>query len=79
MPYLVPGLIETLLEIRPWRLLYVLRGSWPYSNITRDKTMALDAKVLSQVTFPLDRGPSCAYKRRHGLISSNITIRPGTS
>ena len=29
-----------LLEIRPWRLLYILRGSWSYGNITRDKTMA---------------------------------------
>ena len=40
MPYLIPGLMVILLEIRPWRLLYVLRGSWSYGNITRDKTMA---------------------------------------
>jgi hypothetical protein len=37
---LIPGLMEILLEIRPWRLLYVLRGPWSYGNITRDTTMA---------------------------------------
>jgi hypothetical protein len=37
---LIPGLMEILLQIRPWRLLYILRGSWSYGNITRDKTMA---------------------------------------
>ena len=40
MPYLIPGLMVILLEIRPWCLLYVVRGSWSYGNITRDKTMA---------------------------------------
>jgi hypothetical protein len=40
MPYLVPGLMGMLLEIRPWCLLYVLKGSWSYGNIARDKTMA---------------------------------------
>ena len=40
MPYLIPDLMEILLQIRPWRLLYILIGSWSYGNITTDKTMA---------------------------------------
>jgi hypothetical protein len=40
MPYLITGLMEILLETRPWRLLYALLGPWSYGNITRDKTMA---------------------------------------
>jgi hypothetical protein len=32
--------MEILLETRPWRLLYVLKGPWSYGNMTRDKTMA---------------------------------------
>ena len=40
MPFLVPGLMEILLERRPWRLLYALLGPWSYGNITREKTMA---------------------------------------
>jgi hypothetical protein len=39
MSYLVPGLMEILLEIRPWRLLYALLGPWSYGNITWEKTM----------------------------------------
>ena len=40
MHNLVPGLMEMLLEIGPWRLLYALLGPWSYGNITTDTTMA---------------------------------------
>jgi hypothetical protein len=33
-------------EIRPWRLLYVLRGSWVDGNITREKPWRLFYALL---------------------------------
>ena len=36
MPYLITGLMEILLDIRPWPLLYGLKSSWSYGNITRE-------------------------------------------
>jgi hypothetical protein len=40
MPYLISGLMEILLERRPWRLLYTVLGTWSYGNITWKKTLA---------------------------------------
>jgi hypothetical protein len=34
MPFVVPGLMEILLEKKPWCLLYALLGPWSYGNIT---------------------------------------------
>ena len=34
IPYLITGLMEILLERRPWRILYALLGPWSYENIT---------------------------------------------
>ena len=51
MPYLIPGLMEILIERRSWRLLYVLLDHWSYGNITRDKTLASFVRLKRFLVF----------------------------
>jgi hypothetical protein len=81
MPYLVPGLMEILLERRPWGLLYALLGPWSYGNITREKTMASFvcpywSLVLWKYYLRYDHGVFCMSFLVPGLMEILLDIRP---
>jgi hypothetical protein len=80
MPYLIPDLMEILLQIRPWRLLYILIGSWSYGNITTDKTMASFVHlkrflVLWKYYYRYDHGVFCMPYLIPDLMEILLQIR----
>jgi predicted RNA-binding Zn-ribbon protein involved in translation (DUF1610 family) len=81
MPYLVPGLMEILLERRPWRLLYAVLGPWSYGNITWEKTMASFAcpswsLVLWKYYLRENLGVFCMHYLVPGLMEILLEGRP---